>query len=129
LYAGVYISFGLARSPWQIWILFALYGGFYGLTESMGAVLVVDVVDPDWRGRAVATYDAVGGLATLPASVVFGILYESLGPGVVFGFGATLAMLASLILPSIHPVKTRINCTEGTTEDLCGRRSNRRGQQ
>ncbi len=129
LYAGVYISFGLARNPWQIWILFALYGVFYGLTESTGAALVVDLVDPDWRGRALGTYNAVAGFATLPASVVFGILYESLGQGVAFGFGATLAVLASLILPPLHPVKTRINCTEGTTGELHGRRSNRHGQQ
>ena len=49
---------------------------------------------------APGTYNAMAGLATLP-SVLFGVLYESLGPGAAFGFGAMLAVLASLILPSV----------------------------
>lgn len=35
----------------------------------------------------------------LPASVIFGALYQTLGPVVAFGTGAALAILASLILP------------------------------
>ncbi len=36
----------------------------------------------------------------LPASVIFGALYQTLGPAVAFSTGATLAILASFILLS-----------------------------
>jgi len=100
LYAGVYVGFAFAAAPWQIWLLFALYGGFYGLTESPASALVVDLVEADWRGRALGSYNAVMGLAMLPASVIFGVLYQTLGAGVAFGMGAALAIVASLILPT-----------------------------
>jgi MFS family permease len=99
LYAAVYVGFALARTSWQVWLLFALYGIFYGLTESPERALVVDLVPEDWRGRALGTYNAVVGLATLPASVIFGVLYQNLGAAAAFGFGATLAIAATFILP------------------------------
>lgn len=63
-------------------MLFALYGVFYGLTESPERALIVDCVPEDWRGRALGTYNAA---MTLPASVIFGVLYQTFGPAVSFG--------------------------------------------
>jgi MFS family permease len=100
LYGAVYIGFALAKAPWQIWILFAVYGVFYGLTESPERALVVDLVDESWRGRALGTYNAVVGLATLPASVIFGMLYQNIGATAAFGVGAALAIVAALMLPT-----------------------------
>ncbi len=100
LYAAVYVGFAIASAPWQIWLLFALYGGFYGLTESPERAMVVDLVPEDWRGRGLGTYNAAIGLATLPASVIFGVLYQAFGPAVAFGAGATFAIIASLVLPA-----------------------------
>jgi len=101
------MGFAFARGSWQIWLLFALYGVFYGLTESPERVLIVDLVPEDWRGRALGTYNAVIGLATLPASVIFGVLYQTLGFRVAFGTGAALAILASVILPSSPPTASK----------------------
>jgi MFS family permease len=80
LYAGSHVGFAFAVSLWQIWLLFCVYGVFYGLTEGPQSALVVDLVEEDWRGRALGTYNAVIGLAMLPASVIFGALYQTLGP-------------------------------------------------
>jgi MFS family permease len=107
LYAAVYIGFAFVRGSWEIWLLFALYGVFYGLTESPERALIVDLVPEDWRGRALGTYNAVIGLATLPASVIFGVLYQTLGSRVAFGTGAALAILASVILPSSPPTASK----------------------
>jgi MFS family permease len=100
LYAAVYLGFALANASWQIWSLFAMYGAFYGLTSSAQKALVVDVVDKDWRGRALGTYNAVVGITALLASLIFGVLYQGLGPKVAFESGAAFAALAALILPA-----------------------------
>ncbi len=100
LYAAVYAGFAIAQAEWQIWVLFCLYGVYYGLTESPQSALVVDLVEPHWRGRALGTYNAVIGFALLPASVIFGALYQGRGAAAAFGYGAALAILASLVLPS-----------------------------
>lgn len=104
LYAAVYVGFAFAAVPWQIWALFACYGFFFGLTESAEKALVVDLVEEEWRGRALGTYHAAIGLASLPASVIFGVLYEMIGPAVAFGMGAAMAVLAALILPRSAPL-------------------------
>jgi MFS family permease len=100
LYAAVYLGFAFARSPWQMWLLFSLYGLYYGLTESPQKALVIDLVDEAWRGRALGTFHAVVGVAALPASVIFGVLYQHLGPRFAFEVGAALAILAALVLPT-----------------------------
>jgi MFS family permease len=102
LYAGTYAGFALASAAWQIWLLFVVYGVFYGLTESPQSALVVDLVEKDWRGRALGAYNAVIGLALLPASAIFGLLYQTLGVQTAFGTGAALAIFAAVILPSGH---------------------------
>ncbi len=99
LYAAVYIGFALAVSKWQIWLLFCLYGIFYGLTDSPQSALVVDLVEEEWRGRALGAYNAVIGLALLPASIIFGAVYQTVGPVAAFALGAGLALVASFILP------------------------------
>jgi MFS family permease len=101
LYAAVYAGFAFAAARWQIWLLFCLYGVFYGLTESPQSALVADLVEPQWRGRALGTYNAVIGLVLLPASAIFGALYQTHGAAAAFGLGAVLAIIASLILPSV----------------------------
>jgi MFS family permease len=62
----------------------------------------VDLVEKDWRGRALGAYNAVIGLALLPASAIFGLFYQTLGAQTAFGMGAALAIFAAVILPSGH---------------------------
>jgi len=100
LYAAVYIGFALARSPWQVWVLFAVYGAFFGLPEGAQKAFVVDLVPTDWRGRALGVYSAAVGAAELPASVVFGVVYQHAGAAAAFSIGAALALIATAILPS-----------------------------
>ncbi|MGH7865535.1 MAG: MFS transporter [Candidatus Binataceae bacterium] len=99
VYAAVYLGFGFATEQWQIWALFAAYGTFFGLTESAETALVVDLVDERWRGRALGAYHAVVGAASLPASLIFGVVYQHEGARVAFAMAAGIALVAALILP------------------------------
>ena len=97
LYALVYVGFAAANAPWHIWALFALYGVVFGLSEGTEKALVADLVPAARRGRAFGWYHAVVGVAALPASVVFGAVWDRYGASVAFLMGAALALIASML--------------------------------
>jgi len=99
VYALTYAGFGACGATWQVWLLFAVYGSYYGLTEGAQKAMVVDMVPKEWHGRALGAFQMAVGLAALPASAVFGVLYREGGAGAAFGAGAVLALVATLTLP------------------------------
>jgi MFS family permease len=109
LYGVVYLGFALAGAGWQVWVLYALYGVYYGVTEGVARALVADIVRPDQRGTAYGLFNAVVGVTALPASVLAGLLWHGLGTWQGFGasapflFGALLALLAVALLAGWMP--------------------------
>jgi len=103
VYALSYIGFAICRQSWQVWLLFTIYGAYYGLTEGAQKALVVDMVPKEWQGRALGVSQMAVGLAALPASAVFGLIYRGWGAPAAFSTGALLALLAILILPRSSP--------------------------
>jgi hypothetical protein len=51
-------------------------------------------------------YNGVIGAAVLPASIVFGLIWDWRGSAVAFGFGAAAAALASLGLAVVRTPKS-----------------------
>jgi MFS family permease len=96
LYAVVYFAFGRATVAWHAWALFGVYGVFFGLTEGTERALVTDMVPATRRGTAFGWYNLTIGLGALPASVLFGALWDRLGSRIAFDFGASLALAAAL---------------------------------
>lgn len=96
LYAIVYFAFGRASLQWQAWALFGVYGLFFGMTEGTERALVTDMVPATRRGTAFGWYNLTIGLGALPASIVFGMLWDAHGSRVAFDFGASLALAASI---------------------------------
>ncbi|MEQ1690005.1 MAG: MFS transporter [Gemmatimonas sp.] len=109
VYALVYAGFAGATTTWHIWALFALYGIVFGLSEGTEKALIADLVPSAIRGRAFGWYHAVIGVAALPASVVFGAVWDRYGASTAFLMGAALALTAALLLLSIgtRPVAQR----------------------
>jgi len=107
VYAAIYLGIGLARTGWQVWLLYALYGVYYGLAYGTTKALVADVVPDHLRGVAYGTYNATLGVLDLPASIIAGLLWqgigswEGLGPSAPFFFGAALALLAAVLMATL----------------------------
>lgn len=97
LFAAVYIGFGLTSSSHFIWILFAIYGVYYALTEGVGRAIVASLVPAELRGTAFGMYNAFTGLALLPASVLFGYLGQHFGSRSAFLYGASAALAGAAI--------------------------------
>jgi MFS family permease len=102
LYALVYLAFGRATEHWHAWALFGVYGLFFGLTEGTERALVTDMVPSTRRGTAFGWYNLTIGLGALPASILFGALWDIRGSRVAFDFGATLALVAALGIAMIR---------------------------
>jgi MFS family permease len=102
-YGLVYLGFALARTGWQVWALFGLYGVYYAATEGVAKALVADLVPEDRRGTAYGLFNAAIGLTALPASLLAGLLWQGagswggFGPSAPFFFGAVLALLAGIL--------------------------------
>jgi MFS family permease len=107
VYAAVYAGFAFVDSAWQVWALFLVYGLFFGLTEGPEKALVARLAPPGLRGSAFGAYHAAIGLAALPASIVFGLVWQAFGPEAAFAMGASLAFAAALLLPLALPREDR----------------------
>ncbi|HXU47298.1 MAG TPA: MFS transporter [Thermoanaerobaculia bacterium] len=103
LYTAVYWGFGRAGATWHAWTLFAIYGIYFGLTEGVEKALVADLVPAERRGTAFGWYNLALGLGALPASVIFGWLWDARGPAFAFGIGATAALSAAIGVALLVP--------------------------
>jgi MFS family permease len=94
IYAVTYLGFAVASASWQIWLLFVLYGVYYGLAEGVARAFVADLVPEERRGTAFGLFHGVVGITLLPASIIAGVLWQAVGPEAPFYFGAILAFVA-----------------------------------
>lgn len=97
LFAGLYYGFAVANGSTEIWVLFALYGLFMGLTEGIQKAFLATIIPPDFKATAFGVYATAVGLATLPASLIGGVLWDRVSPAATFYFGAATATLSALL--------------------------------
>jgi MFS family permease len=99
VYAGIYAGFAFATGGLAIASLFVIYGLHFALVGGAQKALVAEMVPPAARGRGFGAYHLCVGLAALPASLLFGLLYQGLGARTAFLTGAALALAAVVVLP------------------------------
>ena len=105
LYALVYAGFAFVSEAWQIWVLFFIYGAFFGLTEGVEKALVADLVAPEKRGTAYGFYNLAFGITVFPASLIFGALWTKFGAETAFLVSASISICAAALLLT---VKTKV---------------------
>lgn len=98
IYGLVYLGLALSHTGGQIWILFSIYGVYYALTEGIAKAFVADIVPTEQRGTAYGLFNAAIGLTAFPASLIAGILWQTINPAAPFLFGAVLSILAGVLL-------------------------------
>jgi MFS family permease len=98
VYALVYAGFGAAYAHWHAWLLFAVYGIYFGLTEGAEKALVADFAPVHLRGSSFGLFHLVVGVGAFPASLLFGLVWQKFGSAAAFGMGAGLALAAGVLL-------------------------------
>ncbi|MCC6749879.1 MAG: MFS transporter [Deltaproteobacteria bacterium] len=104
VHATVFVAFAFAEAQWMIWTLFVVYGVHHGLTEGAEKALVASLARTR-RGTAFGWYHLTVGLIALPASALFGQLWDGFGPRVAFLASAGLAAAAVLALVTLVRVR------------------------
>ncbi len=97
-YGLVYLGFSMALTPLHVWLLFALYGVYYGFSEGVLRAYVADLVPSHLRGTAYGIFHTASGIMAFPASLIMGILWDRLGASWAFVFGAFLAFVSAILL-------------------------------
>lgn len=97
VFSAVYFLFARTNSLFGVWILFALYGFYCALTEGVGKAIVGGLVEEKMRATAYGIYGAFTGIALLPASLIFGLLWDKFGSSFSFYYGASLGLLSFLV--------------------------------
>jgi MFS family permease len=102
LYVAVYVGFAFATSTWHVWALFLVYGLFYGLTEAPEKAMVANLAAESRKGAAFGAYHFAIGSAALPASVIFGLLWQQFSAQTALLTGAAIGATAALLLLSVR---------------------------
>jgi MFS family permease len=103
LYAAVYIAFATLTKPIALIGVLLAYGLYFGLTEPVERAWIVDLAPASRRGTALGVYHGAVGIAALPASVLFGAIWQRFGAPLAFSFGAGAALVAALALVAVGP--------------------------
>ena len=94
-----YLLLGLLDGEqWLLWPLFAFYGVFLAATEGAEKALVADLAPRPLLGTAYGWFNLTTGLMLLPASFVFGWLWQNVGPCSRSAFRPPARWLAVLLL-------------------------------
>lgn len=101
IYGLVYLGFGFVDSAWQCWLLFIIYGTYFGLTEGVEKAFVADLVPEEKRGTAYGIYNLAYGIAVFPASLLFGLVWTEVGAMYAFVMSAGISLLALILLASV----------------------------
>jgi len=84
--------------PVLVWLLFLAYGASLASTEGAERALVGDFASREERATAFGLYHMVVGLAVLPGALLFGTIWQVLGPAAAFAMNAVFSAGAVMLL-------------------------------
>ncbi|MGE0228373.1 MAG: MFS transporter [Dehalococcoidia bacterium] len=106
VYALMYSGLAFAESEPAVVLLILGYGAYYGATEGMSRAFVADLSPAGGRGASFGWFHLATAVTALPASVVAGVLWTTVGPEAAFMFGSACALVAFALLTTVRPPRT-----------------------
>lgn len=101
VYGLFYLLLGLnGGNVGLLWPLFAFYGLFMAATEGAEKALVADLAPSSLLGTAYGWFNMTAGVMLLPASLLFGWLWQTFNPQTAFGLATACALLSAVLLQS-----------------------------
>jgi MFS-type transporter involved in bile tolerance (Atg22 family) len=97
-FAVGFALYGQVQGPLGLWLVTLGYGLFSGLGEGAERAVVADFAGERNRGTAFGWYNLVGGLAAIPAGLLFGTVWHFQGAAAAFTLAAAVALAAVVLL-------------------------------
>lgn len=98
VFAAVYAVVAAAPSAWLLVLALAAYGGYLAMTDGVSRALVSTLAPAERRGLVLGLFAGVTAAAAVIASITGGLLWDRLGPGWTFGYGAAMALAGAAVL-------------------------------
>lgn len=112
VFALVYLGFAVVTSKLTLVIVFILYGFYTAMVAGVERAFIAEIAPLDMKGTMLGLHSTLVGIALLPASVIAGVLWNSIGSFAPFAFGAMLSILAAVLLTFFFKNEQRINCDD-----------------
>lgn len=103
VFVATFVGLAFSTTRELVWALFLAYGLHHGLSEAAEKALVSRLAGARRWGTAFGWYHLTVGLLTLPASVLFGVLWDAASPRVAFLTSAAIGLAALLCLWVLSP--------------------------
>lgn len=91
-----FFSAGNTVNFFILFLLFALYGIFRAFSDPAQKSFVSDLSDPQIRGTALGTFETFTGLASIPAGLIAGVLWN-VSPFFAFVYGLSLSLVSAVL--------------------------------
>jgi MFS family permease len=98
IYAIVYAGFAFSDTAFALIAWFLVYSTYSAAVEGSEKALVADLAPEALRATSYGWHAAIQGFGALAAGVMFGLLWQFFGAPVAFLTGASLALVAALLL-------------------------------
>lgn len=102
LFAATSVGFGFFANDSTLWLLFAMYGIFIGLTDGVARAVVADLSTDKDVGTSFGVYHMLVGLTVFPANMIGGLLWKYVNPTAPFVYAAVFALLATGAILLFH---------------------------
>jgi MFS family permease len=103
VYGAIYAGFGFSSqlsASWElpaVWLLFACYGLYYGLSEGVFRAYIADLVESEKLATAFGFFNTAVGVTLIPASIIFGALWDRFSSATAFFAAASLALAGGCV--------------------------------
>lgn len=96
IFAAIFGAFTLAQTHLHIWALFLLFGVYKGMSDGTQRAYLAACAPVEKKATAFGIYNTVTGLMLLPASILAGYLWDTIGSHAAFGAAGVIAVIAAI---------------------------------
>lgn len=98
IFTLVYLCFAFAGQKWIMVVAFAAYGIYTAMVSGTERAFIAEIAPESVRGTMLGLHGTLVGVALLPASLIAGLLWETIGAYAPFLLGALLSLGAAAVL-------------------------------